>query len=91
MPHGYFGTTATKVLDEFRETALSHPGEELIAAFPEVAMAMDWRAPGARPPRGLSQLAAVCGFEKNQRSDLCSFRLEPDFRDVVKIAWYRKI
>jgi homoserine O-succinyltransferase len=38
MPHGYFGATATKVLDEFRETALSHPREELLAELPEVAM-----------------------------------------------------
>src|SRR5260370_40605707 len=38
MPHGYFGTTTTKALDEFRDTALSHPREYLIPAFPEVAM-----------------------------------------------------
>jgi homoserine O-succinyltransferase len=38
MPYGYFGTAAAKVLGEFRETALSHPREELIAAIPEVAM-----------------------------------------------------
>jgi len=37
MPHGYFGPAATKVLDEFQATALSHPGEELLAAFPEVS------------------------------------------------------
>ena len=36
MPHGYFGAAAAKVLDEFRETALSQPREELMAAFPEV-------------------------------------------------------
>ena len=36
MPHGYFGAAAAKVLSEFRETALSHPCEELMAAFPEV-------------------------------------------------------
>jgi homoserine O-succinyltransferase len=38
MPHGYFGPTATKLLDEFRKTALSHPREELLAELPEVAM-----------------------------------------------------
>jgi len=38
MPHGYFGATATKVLDEFRETALSHPREELLAELPEFPM-----------------------------------------------------
>jgi homoserine O-succinyltransferase len=37
MPHGYFGAAATKVLDEFREIALSHPREELMASFPDVA------------------------------------------------------
>jgi homoserine O-succinyltransferase len=38
MPHGYFGATATKVLDEFRETVLSHPREERLAELPEVAL-----------------------------------------------------
>ena len=38
MPYGYFGATATKVLDEFRETVLSHPREELLAELPEVAL-----------------------------------------------------
>ncbi len=36
MPRGYFGAAAAKVLSEFRETALPHPCEELMAAFPEV-------------------------------------------------------
>jgi homoserine O-succinyltransferase/O-acetyltransferase len=37
MPHGYFDAAARKVLDEFRQAALSRPGEELLAAFPAVA------------------------------------------------------
>jgi homoserine O-succinyltransferase len=36
MPEAYFGLAATKILDEFRETALSHPREELMAAFPGI-------------------------------------------------------
>jgi homoserine O-succinyltransferase len=38
MPHGYFGATATKILNEFRETVLAHPREELLAELPEVAL-----------------------------------------------------
>jgi homoserine O-succinyltransferase len=38
LPHGYFDAEATKVLDKFRETALAHPHEELMAAFPEVVV-----------------------------------------------------
>jgi homoserine O-succinyltransferase len=38
MPHGYFEAAVTKVLDEFRETALSHPREELMSVFPKVVM-----------------------------------------------------
>jgi len=37
MPHGYFDAAAKRVLDEFQQTALSHPSEELFAAFPVVA------------------------------------------------------
>ena len=52
MPHGYFGSTVTRALDEFRETALSHPSEERLAEFPEVDMGDGlesvWRSPAAR-------------------------------------------
>jgi len=52
MPHGYFGDTATRALDEFRETALSHPSEERLAEFPEVDMGDGlesvWRSSAAR-------------------------------------------
>ncbi len=35
LPYGYFDDAATKVLNEFRDTALAHRNEKLIAAFPE--------------------------------------------------------
>lgn len=38
-PKGYFGTDATELLAEFRKTALSDPREELMARFPEAALA----------------------------------------------------
>jgi homoserine O-succinyltransferase/O-acetyltransferase len=38
MPHGYFEGAVKRALDEFRETALSHPSEERLAEFPEVDM-----------------------------------------------------
>jgi homoserine O-succinyltransferase len=38
MPHGYFDATASKVLTEFREAAVSDPREERIAAFPDDAV-----------------------------------------------------
>jgi homoserine O-succinyltransferase len=59
VPHGYFGAAATKVLDEFRETALSHPREELMAAFPEVVMGdgleSAWHSAAARVYRNWLQ------------------------------------
>jgi len=59
VPHGYFGAAATKVLDEFRETALSHPREELMTAFPEVVMSdgleSAWHSPAARVYRNWLQ------------------------------------
>src|SRR5271157_884825 len=38
VPHGYFDAAATKMLADFREKALSHPREELMADFPEAAV-----------------------------------------------------
>ena len=38
MPRGYFDVTAAKLLSDFRENVLSHPQEELLAAFPEAAV-----------------------------------------------------
>jgi homoserine O-succinyltransferase len=35
QPYGYFDEVATKLLNEFQETALAHRNEKLIAAFPE--------------------------------------------------------
>jgi homoserine O-succinyltransferase len=35
MPHGYFDEVAAKLLAEFKEAALAHPGEEQLAFFPE--------------------------------------------------------
>jgi homoserine O-succinyltransferase len=59
MPHGYFGAAAKKVLDEFRETALSRPCEELLAAFPEVAtsdgLESAWQSTAARVYRNWLQ------------------------------------
>ncbi len=37
MPKGYFDVISTQALNEFQETALTHPRKELLAAFPEVA------------------------------------------------------
>jgi len=34
VPQGYFDLEAARILDEFRLTALSHPHQELMAAFP---------------------------------------------------------
>src|ERR1700730_3187461 len=38
MPRGYFDTATTKCLARFREKALSHPREELLAVFPETVV-----------------------------------------------------
>src|SRR6202035_4248256 len=38
MPRGYFDTATTKCLAGFRENALSHPREELLAVFPETVV-----------------------------------------------------
>ncbi|MGB2899340.1 MAG: homoserine O-succinyltransferase [Candidatus Acidiferrum sp.] len=38
MPHGYFDTTATEALTEFREAAVSDPREERMAVFPDDAV-----------------------------------------------------
>jgi len=59
MPHGYFGAAAAEVLSKFRETALSHPCEELMAAFPEVitsdASESAWHSAAARVYRNWLQ------------------------------------
>lgn len=51
MPHGYFDAAATKLLTEFRETALARPHEEQMVFFPEkmVAEALQntWQASAA--------------------------------------------
>jgi len=39
VPYGYFDDAATKVLNEFQDTALAHRNEQLIAAFPESVVA----------------------------------------------------
>ncbi len=39
VPHGYFDAESSKCLAHFRETALADPREDLIAAFPEAAVA----------------------------------------------------
>jgi homoserine O-succinyltransferase/O-acetyltransferase len=38
MPRGYFDSTATRLLADFQETALSNPHEEVMAEFPETAV-----------------------------------------------------
>jgi homoserine O-succinyltransferase/O-acetyltransferase len=38
MPHGYFDAEATKILEEFREKALRHRHDDLMAVFPEAAV-----------------------------------------------------
>jgi homoserine O-succinyltransferase/O-acetyltransferase len=38
MPHGYFGSAATKLLSDFREHAVAEPQEETLASFPETAV-----------------------------------------------------
>ena len=35
MPRGYFDASATKLLEEFRSTALSNPSEEVFSVFPQ--------------------------------------------------------
>jgi homoserine O-succinyltransferase len=39
LPRGYFDDAATKVLNEFQETALAHRNEQLIRGFPEPVVA----------------------------------------------------
>jgi len=39
MPRGYFDGAATELLTKFHEKALSHPSEEVMAMFPESAIA----------------------------------------------------
>jgi homoserine O-succinyltransferase len=39
LPCGYFSDAATKVLNEFQNTALAHRNEQLISAFPESVVA----------------------------------------------------
>jgi homoserine O-succinyltransferase len=39
MPHGYFDDKATKLLSAFRESVVANPREELLAKFPEAAVA----------------------------------------------------
>jgi homoserine O-succinyltransferase/O-acetyltransferase len=39
MPHGYFDVTAAKLLSEFQECVVADPHEELLARFPEAAVA----------------------------------------------------
>lgn len=43
VPHGYFDETATKLLADFRERALADPREQLMAEFPEAAVAGNLR------------------------------------------------
>src|SRR6202040_855844 len=38
MPQGYFDAEATKILNEFRENALSHRHDELMRVFPEATI-----------------------------------------------------
>ncbi|MGA9686477.1 MAG: homoserine O-succinyltransferase, partial [Candidatus Sulfotelmatobacter sp.] len=38
MPLGYFNSSATRVLNEFQATALSHRREETVTLFPEAAV-----------------------------------------------------
>jgi homoserine O-succinyltransferase/O-acetyltransferase len=52
IPYGYFNRGMIELLTSFREKALSHRGEELLAAFPE-ALAIDslestWRSSAER-------------------------------------------
>jgi homoserine O-succinyltransferase/O-acetyltransferase len=48
MPHGYFDTGATRLLNQFQETACAHPREEEMVYFPEAvvsaALANTWRS-----------------------------------------------
>jgi homoserine O-succinyltransferase/O-acetyltransferase len=78
MPHGYFNAAAKKVLDEFQQTALSHPGEELFAAFPAVAsgdgLESPWHSAASRVYRNWLQYVvsrksstAVCAASASSR------------------------
>jgi homoserine O-succinyltransferase/O-acetyltransferase len=62
MPHGYFGAAATKALDEFKQTALSCPHEELMPAFPEVVagdgLKSAWHSAASRLYRNWLQYVA---------------------------------
>jgi len=51
MPQGYFDAAATKLLSEFRDKVTENPREELLAEFPETAVASalheTWKASAA--------------------------------------------
>jgi homoserine O-succinyltransferase/O-acetyltransferase len=52
MPRGYFDASATKLLTDFRENALSCPHEDLLATFPEAGVVgtlqNPWQSPATR-------------------------------------------
>jgi homoserine O-succinyltransferase len=51
MPRGYFSAEVTKILSDFQQRALSNPGEEVMAAFPDGAVGgglhNNWRSSAA--------------------------------------------
>jgi homoserine O-succinyltransferase len=64
MPEGYFDATASKLLNEFRENAVSRPEEELLAGFPERVIAdtleSSWHSAATRVYQNWLQYVA-CG------------------------------
>ena len=51
MPYGYFDVPATQLLTEFQQKTVSEPREEVLAEFPEAALAATvqngWQAPAS--------------------------------------------
>jgi homoserine O-succinyltransferase len=71
MPKGYFDASATRLLSDFRDVAVSDRREELIEGFPEAAVAgglrRTWRSPATNIYRNwlqylVSKRAEVAGF-----------------------------
>lgn len=85
VPHGYFGAAETKILDEFKQTALSHPHEELMATFPEVVMSSGlesaWHTAASRVYRNWLQ------YVVSRRTDSAAYVASASSR--ISVTWSR--
>jgi homoserine O-succinyltransferase len=74
MPHGYFDAATAKLLSEFRECVVADPREELLARFPEAAVAgaveATWQASAASMYRNWLQYLLAKRAEHSSLSAL---------------------